>query len=216
MKFIVKSAFSKAKRVIDRFHIQKLVCDAVQEIRIVHRWNAILQSNEEMRGCKQAGKPYVTFRYSNGDTCKELLVRSRYLLFKSAEKWTRRQKEESRIEAVQYNCCHLLWALWWQLNSTSTITALQTLRKNPSMLRLNFSELILEELLTRSSFCLESLSYMLIHTKYRQSFGRVDICQGWGSLVAEPLYGGVQGQVNTKGGEHFQVVCVHLLFSCHW
>ncbi len=31
--------------VIDRFHIQKLACDAVQELRIKHRWDAIQQAN---------------------------------------------------------------------------------------------------------------------------------------------------------------------------
>ena len=34
MRKIVRSAFPKASRVIDRFHIQKLACDAVQELRI--------------------------------------------------------------------------------------------------------------------------------------------------------------------------------------
>lgn len=41
MRKIVRVAFPKAGRVIDRFHIQKLACDAVQEIRIRHRWDAI-------------------------------------------------------------------------------------------------------------------------------------------------------------------------------
>ena len=40
MRRIVTIAFPKAKRVIDRFHIQKLACDAVQEIRVAHRWDA--------------------------------------------------------------------------------------------------------------------------------------------------------------------------------
>ena len=38
MRKIVRTAFPKACRVIDRFHIQKLACDAVQELRIKHRW----------------------------------------------------------------------------------------------------------------------------------------------------------------------------------
>ena len=55
------------------------------------------------------------FRYENGDTRKELLARSRYLLFKSADKWTDRQKNRARIlfelypdlqEA--YSLCHSL------------------------------------------------------------------------------------------------------------
>ena len=48
MRKIVRTAFPKANRVIDRFHIQKLACDAVQELRIKHRWDAIQQANEEM------------------------------------------------------------------------------------------------------------------------------------------------------------------------
>ena len=48
MRKIVRIAFSKASRVIDRFHIQKLACEAVQELRIKHRWDAIQQANDEM------------------------------------------------------------------------------------------------------------------------------------------------------------------------
>ena len=81
MRKIVRTAFPKACRVIDRFHIQKLACDAVQELRIKHRWDAIQQANEEMDEAKQKNEDYVTYRYSNGDTRRELLIRLRYLLF---------------------------------------------------------------------------------------------------------------------------------------
>lgn len=80
MRKIVRTAFPKANRVIDRFHIQKLACDAVQELRIKHRWDAIQQANEEMEEAKQKNEDYVPYRYSNGDTRRELLIRSRYLL----------------------------------------------------------------------------------------------------------------------------------------
>lgn len=86
MRKIVSTIFPKAKRVIDRFHIQKLACEAVQELRVAHRWDALQQNNEEMEECKHSGAPYVPFRFSNGDTRPELLIRSRYLLFKSADK----------------------------------------------------------------------------------------------------------------------------------
>ncbi len=97
MRRIVRAAFPRASRVIDRFHIQKLACDAVQELRIKHRWDAIQQCNDEMEEAKLSGKPYEPFRYSNGDTRKELLIRSRYLLFKSADKWSPTQKERAAI-----------------------------------------------------------------------------------------------------------------------
>ena len=97
MRKIVRSCFPKAIRVIDRFHIQKLACDAVQEMRIRHRWEAIQEANDAMEEAKLAGETYKPARYENGDTKKELLARSRYLLFKSGEKWTPRQRERAEI-----------------------------------------------------------------------------------------------------------------------
>lgn len=102
MRKIVRSVFPKASRVIDRFHIQKLACDAVQELRVKHRWEAIQQANDEMEEAKLNGEDYVPFRFPNGDTCKELLIRSRCLLFKSAEKWTGRQKQRAAILFEEY------------------------------------------------------------------------------------------------------------------
>ena len=102
MRKIVRTAFPKASRVIDRFHIQKLACDAVQELRIRHRWDAIQQANEEMEEVKQYGGDYVPYRYPNGDTRRELLIRSRYLLFKSANNWTEKQKQRAVILYKEY------------------------------------------------------------------------------------------------------------------
>lgn len=102
MRKIVRAAFPKADRVIDRFHVQKLACDAVQELRIKHRWDAILQANDEREEAKQNGEDYVPYRYPNGDTRKELLIRSRYLLFKSANKWTDRQRQRAAILFKEY------------------------------------------------------------------------------------------------------------------
>ena len=87
MRKIVRRVFPKAQRVIDRFHIQKLACNALQDIRIAHRWDAMQQANDEMEEAKLNGDEYEPFRFPNGDTRKELLIRSRYLLFKSADKW---------------------------------------------------------------------------------------------------------------------------------
>lgn len=52
MRRIVAIAFPKAQRVIDRFHIQKMACEAVQEIRVAHRWDALQQANDEMEECR--------------------------------------------------------------------------------------------------------------------------------------------------------------------
>lgn len=115
MKRIVRTCFPKAMRVIDRFHIQKLACDAVQEMRIKHRWDAIQEANDAMESAKLKDREYVPLQYKNGDTKKELLARSRYLLFKSGDKWTVSQRQRAEILFREfpdleraYGLCHSL------------------------------------------------------------------------------------------------------------
>ena len=97
MNKIARRCFPCAIRVIDRFHVQKLANDAIQEIRIAHRWDAINQETNAKENAKLDGKKYVPEQLQNGDTKKQLLARSRYLLFKSAEKWTPKQKERAKL-----------------------------------------------------------------------------------------------------------------------
>lgn len=98
----IRRCFTNAIRVIDRFHVQKLAYDAVQEARIKYRWEALdaeSSSIEEARKNKQAFQPEV---FSNGDTLKQLLARSRYLLFKHESKWTASQKERADLLFPRY------------------------------------------------------------------------------------------------------------------
>jgi len=102
MNLIVEKCFPKAVRVIDRFHVQKLAYDALQEMRIAHRWDAINEETNAIENAKDNQASYVAFRFDNGDTKKQLLARSRYLLFKSAEKWSPGQKHRAKILFEQY------------------------------------------------------------------------------------------------------------------
>lgn len=102
MNKIVKHCFPKASLVIDRFHVQKLAYDAIQEIRIAHRWDAINQETNDIENAKLNKEKYIAPVFSNGDTRKQLLARSRYLLFKSGEKWTQKQKARAEILFTQY------------------------------------------------------------------------------------------------------------------
>ena len=97
MKAIATICFTKATQVTDRFHVQKLCLEAVQEIRIKHRWIAIDQENEGIKEAKNKGENYVEKTLSNGDTKRQLLARSRYCLYKSREKWTDSQRERADI-----------------------------------------------------------------------------------------------------------------------
>ena len=97
MHKIVRRCFPNARRVIDRFHVQKLAYDALQQMRIEHRWDAINAETEEKEEAKLTASRYEPFIYENGDSLKQLLARSRYLLFKSPEKWTEKQKLRAKI-----------------------------------------------------------------------------------------------------------------------
>lgn len=94
---ISRQAFPNAVNVIDRFHVQKLALDAVQELRIKFRWDAMDRENEDIRQAKLSGKEYKPALLPNGDTLKQLLFRSRYLLFKSPKKWTKSQKIRAKL-----------------------------------------------------------------------------------------------------------------------
>jgi len=102
MNKIVRHCFPKASLVIDRFHVQKLAYDALQEMRIGHRWDAINEETNAIENAKLNNEKYIASTFSNGDTRKQLLARSRYLLFKSGEKWTQKQKERAKILFDQY------------------------------------------------------------------------------------------------------------------
>ena len=102
MEKIVRGSFRKAQLVTDRFHVQKLVYDAVQEMRISHRWNAIEQENKEIELSKELKKSFIPNKLENGDTEKQLLARSRYLLFKGEDKWTASQAHRAEILFHRY------------------------------------------------------------------------------------------------------------------
>jgi len=102
IELIARRSFLKATIVSDRFHVQKLAFDAVQELRIKYRWEAIDQENAERDLAKEEGQSYIPNILANGDTEKQLLARSRYLLFKSPEKWTPSQRHRSEILFEHY------------------------------------------------------------------------------------------------------------------
>lgn len=102
MEKIVRHSFPKARLVTDRFHVQQLASEAVQEMRIAYRWEAIEQENKEMELSRELGRPYIADRLANGDTLKQLLARSRYLLFKSKHLWTPSQVHRAELLFNRY------------------------------------------------------------------------------------------------------------------
>ena len=93
-EWVTNQCFLNAEKVVDRFHVQKLVMECVQALRITER-QKILTARREARKVKQTMPR--EHPYENGDTPRELLARSRYLLFKPTHSWTEKQKERATI-----------------------------------------------------------------------------------------------------------------------
>ena len=96
MHAIARECFPNAEQVIDRFHVQKLACDALQELRIEHRWEAINEETNEMEQARLEGRKYRARKFRNGETRKEVLFRSRLLLFKDPAAWSVNQRNLTR------------------------------------------------------------------------------------------------------------------------
>ena len=82
--------------------MQKLAIEAVQELRIQYRWEAIDLENEIIKQAKDKKEKSNIPIFENHDTRKQLLARSRYLLYKCREKWTENQNIRAKILFDEY------------------------------------------------------------------------------------------------------------------
>jgi len=117
MKLIVDYCFVKATQVIDRFHVQQLAQQALQNIRIKHRWEAIDEENELIKEARNSSKTFISREYENGDSKKQLLARSRYLLYKSSDKWTDNQQHRAKILFQEFPDIHKAYLLNQELRT---------------------------------------------------------------------------------------------------
>lgn len=125
MKTIAKKCFPKAIQVSDRFHVQKLALEALQDIRIKHRWDAIDHENKQIKQSRYLDKKFTPQLFVNGDTRKQLLARSRYLLYKAPNNWTENQRKRSILLFKEYPDIKIAFDLVQGLrniyNTTTTI-----------------------------------------------------------------------------------------------
>ena len=102
MERIVRESFPNAIKVTDRFHVQQIISEAVQEIRINVKKEIVNKENKSIKWHRENKIKFQPFIYKNGDTKKQLLARSRYLLFKASSKWTDSQKIRAQILFREY------------------------------------------------------------------------------------------------------------------
>ncbi len=111
MSYAARNSFPNCKIVIDRFHVVRLVMDAMQHIRVNLRWKAIAEENEAIKRAKEKKEKYYPEIFANGDTLKELLARSKYILYKFEEDWTINQTKRANILFEKYPLLKAIYKL---------------------------------------------------------------------------------------------------------
>jgi transposase len=142
MTMIAKRCFPRAVRVTDRFHVQRLAVEALQEIRIKHRWDALDQENDAIEQAKASQTEYQPEILTNGDTIKQLLARARYALYKKPNTWTDSQKERAQLLFKRFPDLKKAYELALELsniftNTTEKIYGLTRLAKWHEKVRLS-------------------------------------------------------------------------------
>ncbi|MFZ4263873.1 ISAon1 family transposase, partial [Sphingobacterium sp. HJSM2_6] len=76
--------------------------DAVQELRIRYRWEVLDEESKKISQARKQGITYDPELLPNGDTLKQLLARSRHLLFKHPTRWTENQKHRAELLFLRF------------------------------------------------------------------------------------------------------------------
>jgi len=90
MMLIAAEVFYNAHVVNDRFHVQQVYNEAVDEIRIDIRRRLMAEDNNRDKSVQPT-------TYSNGETMRQILARSKHTLMMSRNKWTDTQRHRADI-----------------------------------------------------------------------------------------------------------------------
>lgn len=88
----VRCSFPKCYIVNDRFHVQQLFNEAMDDLRVDIRHQVRKQEAAEQELCNKQGVDFVPMKYANGETMPQILLRSKRALMVSPEKWKPSQR----------------------------------------------------------------------------------------------------------------------------
>lgn len=108
MMLIAAEVFYNVHVVNDRFHVQQVYNEAVDEIRIDIRRQLIAEDNS-----RDKSTPPVT--YSNGETMRQILARSKHSLMMAQNKWSDIQRHRVNILFKHYPILKTAYSLAMQL-----------------------------------------------------------------------------------------------------
>lgn len=109
MMLTVKTAFPAAKLINDRFHVQQLMSEAIDQLRIRHRWEVLDKENKAIRehrqkrkGCRTREEREALGQWrptimENGETMPQIMARSRHIILTHKSKWNEQQKQRAAI-----------------------------------------------------------------------------------------------------------------------
>lgn len=109
MMLTVRTVFPKAKLINDRFHVQQLMTEAVDQMRIALRWEVLAEENDAVKKHRAKRKAAHTRaekdligewepeRMANGETKPQIMARSRHILLMHRSKWNARQQARAEI-----------------------------------------------------------------------------------------------------------------------
>lgn len=109
MMLTVRTVFPKARLINDRFHVQQLMTEAVDQMRIAFRWEVLAEENEAIKKHRAKRKAAHTRaekeligewepeRMANGETRQQIMARSRHIILMHWSKWNAQQQARAEI-----------------------------------------------------------------------------------------------------------------------
>lgn len=124
MMLTVRTAFPGAKLINDRFHVQQLMSESIDQLRIRHRWEVLEQENKAIKEHRAKRKAcrnkqerdwlgqWRPCLMENGETMPQIMVRSRHIILKHKSKWNERQTVRAKILFEKFPDLEKAYALY--------------------------------------------------------------------------------------------------------
>lgn len=127
MMLTVRNVFPGASLVNDRFHVQQLISEAVDQLRIRRRWEVLDAENKAIREHRHKRKEakskeerdligqWEPERMENGETMPQIMARSRHIILRHKSKWNDQQRIRARILFTKFPDLEMAYGLFLKL-----------------------------------------------------------------------------------------------------
>lgn len=127
MMLTARTVFPRAKIINDRFHVQKLVSDAIDQMRIRFRWEVLEAENKaikEHRARRKAARTreeklligeWKPERMENGEIKPQIMARSKHLILRHKSKWNEQQRARAKILFRMFPCLEQAYDIYLEL-----------------------------------------------------------------------------------------------------